>query len=35
MQGTKEPEQWGLIPRSLAKILHDAEARYPYPYPYP
>ena len=25
MQGTKEPEQWGLIPRSLAKILHDAE----------
>ena len=27
MQGTKEPEQWGLIPRSLAKILHDAEAR--------
>ena len=26
MQGTKEPEQWGLIPRSLAKILQDAEA---------
>ena len=25
MQGTKEPEQWGLIPRSLAKILQDAE----------
>ena len=29
MQGTKEPEQWGLIPRSLAKILQDAEAGQP------
>ena len=25
MQGTKEQAQWGLIPRSLTKILSDAE----------
>ena len=26
MQGAKEPESWGLIPRSLTKILKEAEA---------